>query len=266
MDGFDKLTEVVAEDRSVRLIEEDIYSVLPDTSVLHHYDKRAALYDLIVSTRLYNLVMWGSSPRDYAYFARHAVSSSREGKFLDAGCGSLLFTGCVYTQTNRQIIAFDQSLGMLRRARQRLIRLSGRVPEHIQLLQADLNDLPFRRESFRTVLCLNVLHQFADATALISNLGGLLTDGGKLYLTSLVSNNRTVGNWYLNALYRSGEFVRPRNEHELRKLLDKAFTRAVSYGVKGNMAFITTERSAGSRCYGPTVPAVSCFWANPENH
>src|SRR5687767_13471344 len=95
MDVFEKLTRVMAKDRSVRLIEEDIYSVLPDTSVLHHYDKRAALYDLIVSTRLYNLVMWGSSPRDYADFARQAVSSSREGKFLDAGCGSLLFTGRV---------------------------------------------------------------------------------------------------------------------------------------------------------------------------
>ena len=242
MDGFDKLTEVVAGNRSVRLIEQDIYSVLPDVSVLHHYDKRAALYDLIVSTRLHNLVMWGSCPRDYADFARQAVSSSREGKFLDAGCGSLLFTGRVYTEANRQIIAFDQSLAMLRRARQRLIRLSGRVPEHIQLLQADLNDLPFRRESFRTVLCLNVLHQFADATALISNLSGLLTNSGNLYLTTLVSNNRTIGNWYLNALYRSGEFVRPRHEPELRKLFDKAFTRNVSYGVKGNMVFITTER------------------------
>lgn len=136
---------------------------------------------------------------------------------------------------------------MLRRARQRLIGLSGRVPEHIQLLQADLNDLPFRRESFRTVLCLNVLHQFADATALISNLGGLLTDGGKLYLTSLVSNNRTIGSWYLNALYRSGEFVRPRNEHELSKLLDQAFPRNAGYGVKGNMAFITTERVGGKK-------------------
>jgi hypothetical protein len=103
MDGFDKLTEVVAKERSVRLIEKDIYSVLPDTSVLHHYDKRAALYDLIVSMRLYNLIMWGSSPRDYADFARRAVNSSREGKFLDAGCGSLLFTSGVYTETNRQI-------------------------------------------------------------------------------------------------------------------------------------------------------------------
>jgi SAM-dependent methyltransferase len=239
MNSSHKLMEVVAEERLVRLIEEDIYSVLPDPSVFHHYDNRAALYDLVVGTRLYNHVMWGSSPSDYVDFAHQALNSSVDEKFLDAGCGSLLFTGHIYTESNRQIFACDQSLAMLRRARRRLIRLSGRVPEHIHLLQADLNDLPFRRESFGTVVCLNVLHQFADAPALISNLNELVTTGGNLNLTSLISNNRTVGNWYLNALYRTGEFVQPRNERDLRELLDKASAQKMSYSVKGNMAFIT---------------------------
>lgn len=236
----DGLKTALADGRVVRLIEEDIYSVLPDTSVPHHYDKMAAVYDLVVGRRLYNLVMWGSPPREYSEFASQALKSSREGWFLDAGCGSLLFTARLYSDSNRRIIAFDQSLAMLRRARRRLIELSGCVPEHIRLLQADLNDLPFRRGAFRTTLCLNVLHQFADAAALISNLNGLLDNLGDLYLTSLVSNDRTVGNWYLKALYRTGEFVRPRNELELRELLEKAVAQRLSYGVRGNMAFVTT--------------------------
>jgi SAM-dependent methyltransferase len=239
MDASNDLNNVVSEGRVVRLIEDDIYSVLPDTSVRHHYDKRAVLYDWVVRAWLYNFTMWGSSPGDYAEFARQAVCSSVEGKFLDAGCGSLLFTGRAYVDSKRAIIACDQSLAMLRRARRRLLKLSGRVPEHIWLLQADLNDLPFRRESFRTVLCLNVLHQFADAAALISNLKELLTNSGDLYLTSLVSNNRTIGSWYLDTLYRTGEFVRPRHERELIELLDRAFSKKLSYRVKGNMVFVT---------------------------
>lgn len=241
MDASDELKEIVAKARSVRLIEEDIYSALPDTSVPHRYDKRAVVYDLVVSTRLYNFLMWGSSPRDYAAFVRQALNSSSDGKFLDAGCGSLLFSGRAYIESDRHIVAFDQSLAMLRRARQRLIDLSGAVPEHIRLLQADLSDLPFRPGIFHTVLCLNVLHQFADAAALISNLKQLVTNDGDLYLTSLVSNNRTFGNWYLQALYRLGEFVRPRNERELRELLDQAFNKGTSYGVKGNMMFATAR-------------------------
>jgi SAM-dependent methyltransferase len=185
MDASDELKEVVTEGRSVRLIEEDIYSVLPDTPRQHHYDKRAFLYDSVVSTRLYNFVMWGTLPGNYVQFARQALNSCGDGLFLDAGCGSLLFTGHLYIRSNRHIVAFDQSLAMLRRARARLRKLLGRGAEHIRLLQADLSDLPFRRNSFRTVLCLNVLHQFADATGLVSGLNELLSRNGNLYLTSL---------------------------------------------------------------------------------
>ena len=234
----DELKEVVAEDRFVRLIEDDIYSVLPDTTVQHHYDKRATVYDAVVSTRLYNFVMWGASPSHYVEFARQALNSSSDGMFLDAGCGSMLFTARTYANSNRHIVAFDQSLAMLRRARQRLRDLSGRVPEHIRLLQADLNDLPFRQKSFRTVMCLNVLHQIPEAAGLIAGLNQLLSQSGSLYLTSLVSTNRTIGDWYLKALHRTGEFVRPRSELELRELFE-AFARKITYVEKGNMAFVT---------------------------
>lgn len=234
----DELKAVVAEGRSVRLIEEEIYSVLPDTSVQHHYDKRAPLYDAFVSTRLYNFVMWGTSPRDYIQFAQQALNSTSDGMFVDAGCGSMLFTARAYVASDRRIVAFDQSLAMLRRARQRLSKLAGRVPEHIRLLQADLSDLPFRRNSFRTVMCLNVLHQFADAATLLSRFNELLSEEGNLYLTSLISNNRTTGDWYIKVLYRTGEFVRPRNERDLRELFGQAFGH-LSYVEKGNMAFIT---------------------------
>lgn len=88
-------------------------------------------------------------------FAREAINSQSEGESLDAGCGSLLFTAGAYVEGKRQVIAIDQSLSMLRWARRRLINLAGSVPGHILLLQADLNDLPFRPDSFRTVLCLN---------------------------------------------------------------------------------------------------------------
>ena len=239
-DASEELKQVVAEDRSVRLIEEDIYSVLPDASIAHHYDKRATVYDAVVSTRLYNVVMWGASPSHYVEFARQALNSSSDGIFLDAGCGSMLFTARTYADSTRRILAFDQSLAMLRRARQRLRTLAGRVPEHIRLLQADLNDLPFRPKTFRTIMCLNVLHQIADAAGLVSGLNKLLIGSGDLYLTSLVSTNRTIGDWYLKALYRTGEFVRPRNELELKELF--AFSQRISYAEKGNMAFVTMAK------------------------
>lgn len=238
MDIADKLKDLLADNRTVKLVENDIYSVLSDVSHKHHYDKRATVYDLVVGTRLYNFILWGSSPLDYTAFGRRAIDSHPTGRFLDAGCGSLLFIAPVYLESKRQIIAFDQSLSMLRRARKRLINLAGSMPEHIVLLQADLNDLPFIPSGFDTVLCLNVLHQFENAAELILNFKRLLVDNGHLYLTSLVSNNRFVGDRYLDALYAAGEFVRPRSSAELKEIAEKSFVQKVSCSTKGNMAFI----------------------------
>ena len=239
MDALAELKEVLAENRAVRLVEDDIYSALPDVSHKHHYDRRATVYDLVVSTRLYNRVMWGSSPLDYVAFARQAVASNADGRLLDAGCGSLLFTASVYLERKRKIIAFDQSLAMLRRARQRLTDLFGLVPEHIRLLQADLNDLPFRSNSFQTILCLNVLHHSEHADRLFPALKNLLVDKGDLFLTSLVLNNRFIGDRYLNALYATGEFVRPRTVVELKEILVKSFGQEPNCKTKGNMAYVT---------------------------
>jgi SAM-dependent methyltransferase len=237
MNHAQKLKEVLSEGCIVRLVEDNIYSALPDAPHKHLYDRRAAAYDSVVSTWLYNRLMWGTSPLDYIAFAREAVVSHPAGRMLDAGCGSLLFTAPVYLASDRQVIAFDQSLRMLRRARARLIELAGSVPEHIVLLQADLSDLVFRQGRFQTILCMNVLHQFAGAVELIPKLRALLAEGGQLYLTSLVSNGRYIGDRWLNTLYKTGEFVCPRSGVELNKLLRDSPDEGVSFRMKGNMAF-----------------------------
>src|SRR6266576_1689445 len=98
MDALNDLKEVLAENYTARLVEDGIYSVLTNASSKHHYDRRATVYDLVVSTRLYNSVMWGSSPFDYRTFARQAVTSCPNGRLLDAGCGSMLFTAPIYLE------------------------------------------------------------------------------------------------------------------------------------------------------------------------
>jgi hypothetical protein len=86
---------------------------------------------------------------------------------------------------------------------------------------------------------MNVLHLYAEAGRLLPNLDGLLADGGQLFLTSLVANDRLVGDRYLDALHRAGEFVRPRTSAALEKLLRDSLRRPVSYRTRGNMAFAT---------------------------
>ena len=240
MNYSERFKDVLSDGRMIRRVDDDIYSALPDAPHQHLYDRRAAAYDAVVSTWLYNRLMWGTSPVDYIEFAREAVASHPAGRMLDAGCGSLLFTAQVYLASDRQVVAFDQSLRMLRRARARLIDLAGSVPERILLLQADLTDLVFRRGRFQTILCMNVLHQFAGAGELLPKLRDLLADGGQLFVTSLVSSGRYIGDRWLSTLYKTGEFVRPRSGVELNKLLGDSLGEGVSYRIKGNMAFAST--------------------------
>lgn len=246
MNHSEKLKEVLADGCPIRLVEDNIYSALPDAPHKHLYDRRAAAYDAVVSTWLYNRLMWGTSPLDYTAFAREAVVSHRDGRMLDAGCGSLLFTAQIYLGSGREVIAFDQSLRMLRRARARLIDLVGCVPENIVLLQADLSDLVFQPRRFQTILCMNVLHQFAGALELITKLRALLANGGQLYLTSLVSTGRYIGDRWLSTLYKTGEFVCPRSGVELNQLLLDSLDQNVSFRMKGNMAFATALAQFGT--------------------
>jgi ubiquinone/menaquinone biosynthesis C-methylase UbiE len=244
MDRLDGLKELLEDGRTVRPIEEGIYSVLRAGEDNHHYDRMATLYDLVVGTKIYNRIMWGGSPPDYTAFARQAVGANPSGPLLDAACGSLLFTVKAYLECERPVIAFDQSIGMLRRARRRLIELAGVMPKNVLLLQADLSDPPFRPSSLQTILCMNVLHLLEDGAALVSNLGRLLTSQGRLYLTSLVLNDRFIGDRYLGLLYRSGEMARPRRRPELGDLLKSSVGPEVSCRVTGNMAYTVTSNAA----------------------
>ena len=181
---------------------------------------------------------------NYFAFARQAIASDSAGILLDAGCGSLLFTAQTYLECQRPILACDQSLEMLRRAKSRLRKLTGSVPENIFLLQADLGVLPFRPASFRTTLCMNVLHHFPDAEGLLRGLKTLLSADGQLYLTSLVKSSRLIGDHYLNALHRRGDLVRPRTAVELETLLAGPFAGSVSCRTEGNMAYATAVRES----------------------
>jgi SAM-dependent methyltransferase len=239
----DNCMAIVAEGLAIRPVEEGIYSILPEGPHTHLYDRRAATYDRVVGTRLYNRVVWGASMADYAAFARQAVASDQAGMLLDAGCGSLLFTARAYLDCQRPILACDESLEMLKRARWRLTKFAGAMPDRILLLQADLASLPFRARSFSTSICMNVLHHLADAGCLVEGLKKLLAEGGHLYLTSLVRGNRLIGDRYLAALHRRGDFVEPRTGAELERIMADTFGPDVNVRLQGNMAYATAAAS-----------------------
>jgi SAM-dependent methyltransferase len=229
------LSAVLRGGVTLRRVEEGIWSVLPPTQESQRYDAIAARYDRLIGNRLYQRLVWGNRLADDAAFAREAVDSDPEGAILDAGCGSLLTTTEAHLAARRPTVLLDLSIGMLRRAKARIVARAGSLPERIVLLQADLLRLPFRPASFRTVLCPGILHVFADPGALVRSLDAVLEPGGLLFLSCLVTD-RAVGRAWLRLLARGDDVQSLLTAEAVASLVEEASGLDTACRVKGNVA------------------------------
>lgn len=228
---------------SLRAVGDDIWSVLPQATGQQQYDSIAAAYDRIVGNRIYQRLAWGNDVARDAQLARDAVVG--DGWLLDAGCGSLVFTAEVHRDSRRPTVLLDLSVGMLQRARDRVADASGRVPDHLVLLQGDVLALPFAPASFTTVLCPGIIHLFEGHEALIESLASVMAPGADLFLSSLVTD-RAVGAFLLRQMQNRGEVPLPIHSGELADKLRKVLGRTAQMDVQGNMAHArVTRASAG---------------------
>ena len=204
------------------------------------YDAKAAIYDLVVARRFYNRLIWGADRDDYSAFEQLAVDAHRTGWMLDAGCCSLVFTHHVYAcHAGPPIVLVDRSLGMLSRARRRLLQGGRKVGSNLVFVQADLLELPFRAGQFETVSCPGLLHLFEDPLPLVGNLCRALAPQGAIFLTSLVKKaERRFATCYLNWLERNGEVATPPTVGEVSQLLSTCDALPLLFGTaRGNMAY-----------------------------
>jgi 2-polyprenyl-3-methyl-5-hydroxy-6-metoxy-1,4-benzoquinol methylase/uncharacterized protein YbaR (Trm112 family) len=128
---------------------------------------------------------WGRVQIDR--FAGHRLSTRRfladsrwdrdwlKGRLiLDAGCGAGRFTD-VAASFGARVIAVDLS-GAVAAARR---NTTGHCPP-VQIVQASLFRLPFRRQSFDGVFCMGVIQHTPDPRRLMEALPALLKEGGRL--------------------------------------------------------------------------------------
>jgi ubiquinone/menaquinone biosynthesis C-methylase UbiE len=184
----------------------------------------------------YNWLMWGYSVRDYISLCESALASSSEGWVLDIACGSLAFTANFYANySHRPVVLLDQSLKLLRKAKSRLMKQSGKMPANMFFLHADALQLPFKTEIFSAIISLNLLHCLDDVKTVLKEMKRVLAVDGKVVLTTLVMSNRWSDN-YLNMLARSGAIV-PRSPVHLLSAFNE-IDMPVKHQIKGNLAFI----------------------------
>jgi ubiquinone/menaquinone biosynthesis C-methylase UbiE len=235
------LSAMLLDDFTLRSVEPSIYSVLPNDETDNEYDSQFGfIYDLVACNPLYNRIIWGYSVKIFPQIANEALCSSSAGKVLDLGCGSLAFTANVYSQyTESPVVLVDQSLKMLKMAKSRLMKQSGKVPDNMVFLHADALQLPFQENTFTTVLSENLLHCLRDTGILLKQLKTILSKDGKMYFTTLVRANRFADK-YLEALAGSGKLV-SRAVVDHKKVFEQVGLSA-EYKTTGNILVIKGNR------------------------
>jgi SAM-dependent methyltransferase len=232
-----RLSEIIPEGVGLRYIEPHIYSIYPPGENTNPYDGIfGAVYDFVAGNRLYNRLMWGYSISEYRSFCLEALESSNDGWVLDAGCGTLAFTAKTYSNySGRPVVLLDQSVRSLMKAKARLMKICGKVPGNLVFLHGDALNLPFKPKSFGTVISLNLLHVLEDLKRALVELKRVSMDGGSMYFTTLIENNR-FGDGYLRRLGKSG-FLFPRDAKGLISAFD-SLGMTVGCDIKGNLAFV----------------------------
>jgi ubiquinone/menaquinone biosynthesis C-methylase UbiE len=234
-----RMSEIMSSDVSLRLVEPHIYSLYASDQSINSYDKMGTVYDLVACNRVYNRLLWGYWTSDFHSLCLQALTSSKCGWVLDAGCGSLAFTARAYAgYSERPVVLLDQSITMLRMAKTRLIKLSGSVPANMVFLRGDALDLPFKPKSFDTIISLNLLHVLQEVQKGLLGIKNVLADGGTISLTTLILNNRFADK-YLHMLAKTGEVI-PRNADQLLEFFANLHM-PIEYRIQGNMAFIHHE-------------------------
>lgn len=218
-------------------VSEGIFSVLDESRQQSGYDGKVLAYDAVVGNRFYNKIFWGNWPSSYKKFCEHGLKQSPDKPVLDVGCGSLVFTARAYAESdNRSIVLLDRSLGMLKRARERLTKLHGRTPDNVLFIQGDVFDLPFADDTFGSVMSHGLLHMFDRKKDILSELERVKDVNGSISVTSLVSN-MGVGRKYLALLEKSGQTAKNMTSDSLNTILN---TRPLDYTLctQGNIAYI----------------------------
>lgn len=228
------LHSLVAPGRELVSMGDGLLSALEPAAPSASFDRWPGLYDRMIPNRVYSHLAWGTDPGEYVAFAREAAADA-EGPMLDVAGGTAVFTAAAYRAAQRRIVVSDLSLGMLRRARQRL-----RGAAHIALVQADATDPPFAPGAFASVACMSALHVFPDPGRVVRALRMLVAPGGKLFVSGLVAERR-ISSTYLRALARAGEAGPPLTETQLEALVAEAAGSTVRTRRHGSMAYLVVE-------------------------
>jgi ubiquinone/menaquinone biosynthesis C-methylase UbiE len=205
----------------------------------------AATYDFFVErerlARVGGALAWGTDSR-LLYRSLHPISTAPDGAaILDVPCGGGVAFRALRAEQRVRYVAADLSPGMLRRARREAER---RGLARIELMEADVESLPFEDGSFDLCVCLNSLHCFSDAGAGLREIARCLRPGGRLVGDSALRGRGRRYDLVIDLYRRRGIFGPGGTAEDLERWLHRAGLEDVRLRLSGAVGYFEARRKA----------------------
>ncbi|WP_363252253.1 class I SAM-dependent methyltransferase [Ruminococcus sp.] len=218
----------------------------PEKSKKHYdnitssYKSSRNIYDDVLTqdkwwSKLYIKLFWkGVDDNKIAEKILDFIPDDFSGKLLDVPAGTAVFTRKKYcVLKNADITCLDYSEDMLSQARKQLYLL-----ENVALIQGDVGQLPFEKNTFDAVLSMNGFHAFPDKKAAFCETYRVLKKGGVfLACFYITGKSRVTDSFVKNILVKKGWFTPPFDtEHKLKKRLERVYD-LIEFQVEGSIVY-----------------------------
>jgi ubiquinone/menaquinone biosynthesis C-methylase UbiE len=203
----------------------------------------SALYDAAVkherAARPFGRLMWNTDVRRLYAEIRRLASVPEGTSILDVPCGGgVAFRGLPAGRAVRYVAA-DLSPSMLARARSEAAR---RGLEQIELIEADVEHLPFESERFDLCIAYNSLHCLPAPARALAELMRVLRVGGELRGSAAVTGVGRRHDALIRLYQRAGIFGACGTPDDLRTWLRSSGFEGIRIDRDGAVAYFFGRR------------------------
>ena len=193
------------------------------------YKSSKNIYDDILTqdkwwSKLYIKLFWsGVDDNKIAEKVLNYIPNNFNGKLLDVPVGTAVFTINKYNELREaKITCLDYSEDMLSQAQE---RMNENKLKHINLIQGDVSNLPFKENNFDIILSMNGFHAFPNKNKAFSEISRVLKKNGKFIACFYIKDEVKITDILVNSfLSKKGWFTPPFDTiNSLKKRLEENY-------------------------------------------